>query len=391
MSKALARPESLFIEIGKHQLNKAGEELCGDSIEITQTKDSTIVILSDGLGSGVKANILSSLTTRIASTMLRNGCKIDEVIETLASTLPVCKVRHLAYSTFTILQIFKDGRVYLAEYDNPEAFAGGPRGARKISFQERKIGERSIKETYFTVAGGDWVCLVSDGVLHAGIGGIWNLGWGWDRVGGYIQQAASKDPTAEELALEIAGLCNKLYGGKPGDDASIVVVKVRELRAVTVLVGPPCNREDDAKVVAKLSRSAGNKVVCGGTTGNMVSRVLGKPISVDLESSDDEVPPVGVIEGIDLITEGMLTLIRVLNNLKEGATLSKIFFKTDGASRLTVFLMQADKVHFIVGQAINPAHQSPGVPPLLALKPQIINDIVKHLRRMGKKVTVEYH
>ncbi|NPV71375.1 MAG: SpoIIE family protein phosphatase [Firmicutes bacterium] len=386
-----ARPEGLFIEIGKSQLNKAGEELCGDSIDISHTADSTIVIVSDGLGSGVKANILSSLTTRIASTMLKSGCKIDEVIGTLASTLPVCKVRHLAYSTFSILQIFKDGRAYLAEYDNPAVFAGGKNGSPPLSFNERKVGERSIRETYFTVDDGDWLCLVSDGVLHAGIGGIWNLGWGWDRVGAYVQQLATKDLPAEEFAAEITALCKKLYGGKPGDDASAVVVRIRAPRTVTVLVGPPREPADDPKVVAKLARAPGKKVVCGGTTGNMVARVLGKKIEVDLGCADGEVPPIGVIEGIDLVTEGMLTLVRVLNNLKEGVPLSRMFFNTDGASILTVTLLQSDRVHFIVGRAINPAHQSPGVPPLLALKPQIIDDIVRHLRRLGKRVTVEYH
>ncbi len=322
---------------------------------------------------------------------MKNGCTVDDVIETLASTLPVCRVRHLAYSTFSILQVFKDGRAYLAEYDNPTVFAGGRNGAPQLSFSERKVGERTIREAYFTVHDGDWLCLVSDGVLHAGIGGIWNLGWGWDRVGAYVQQLAVKDLPAEEFAGEVTALCSKLYGGKAGDDASVVVLKVRAPRTVTVLVGPPRDPADDPKVVGRLCRAPGEKVVCGGTTGNIVARQLDRKIEVDLSCADDEVPPIGRIEGIDLVTEGMLTLVRVLNNLKEGVPLSRLFFNTDGASRLCVMLLQADRVHFIVGRAINPAHQSPGVPPLLALKPQIIDDIVKQLRRLGKRVTVEYH
>ncbi len=385
------RPGELFIELGRAQLNKAGEELCGDSIEITRTRDSVIVVVSDGLGSGVKANILSSLTTRIASTMLKGGSAIDDVVSTLAATLPVCKVRQLAYSTFSILQMFKNGRAYLAEYDNPEVFAGGKAGPKRLVFTERKVGERTIRETYFTIEDGDWLCLVSDGVLHAGIGGIWNLGWGWERVGAFVQQVASQELPAQEFAAEVIGLANKLYGGKPGDDASVAVVKVRAPRQVTLLIGPPRDPADDARVVAKLRRAPGKTVVCGGTTGNIVARVLGKKIEVDLESTDEDVPPVGVIEGIDLVTEGMLTLVRALNNLREQVPLSKIYFNTDGASRLTVTLLKSDRVHFIVGRAINPAHQSTGVPPLLALKPQIVDDMVKQLRRLGKKVTVEYH
>ncbi|MGE5485281.1 MAG: SpoIIE family protein phosphatase [Ignavibacteriales bacterium] len=385
------RTSDLFVEIGKAQLNKAGEELCGDSIEITQTRDSTIVVLSDGLGSGVKANILSSLTTKIASTMLKGGSTIDDVVGTLAATLPVCKVRQLAYSTFSILQVFRDGRAYLAEYDNPEVFAGDKEGARRLACVERLVGERTIRESYFTLRDGDWLCMVSDGVLHAGIGGIWNLGWGWERVGAFVQQVAGQELPAQEFAGEIIGLCSKLYGGKAGDDASVIVVKARIPRQVTLLIGPPGDPADDPKVVARLCRSPGKTVVCGGTTGNIVARVLGKKIEVDLESSDEDVPPVGVIEGIDLVTEGMLTLVRTLNNLREQVPLSRLYFNTDGASKLTVMLLKADRVHFIVGRAINPAHQSPGVPPLLALKPQIVDDMVKQLRRLGKKVTIESH
>ncbi|MGE5542019.1 MAG: SpoIIE family protein phosphatase [Bacillota bacterium] len=383
------RANDLLVEIGKVQLNKTGEELCGDSIEVTQTRDSTIVVLSDGLGSGVKANILSSLTTKIASTMLKGGSNIDDVVSTLAATLPVCKVRHLAYSTFSILQVFKDGRAYLAEYDNPEVFAGGREGTRCLEYVERQVGERTIRESYFTLQDGDWLCMVSDGVLHAGIGGIWNLGWGWERVGAFVHQVARQELPAQEFAGEIANLCSKLYGGKAGDDASVIVVKTRVPRQVTLLIGPPRDPADDPRVVARLCRPAGKKVVCGGTTGNIVARILGKKIEVDLGSSDEDVPPVGVIEGIDLVTEGMLTLVRTLGNLREQVPLSRLYFNTDGASKLTVMLLKADRVHFIVGRAINPAHQSPGVPPLLALKPQIVDDMVKQLRRLGKKVTVE--
>lgn len=160
----------LCLDTGYALLHKAGEELCGDTVEIINTGDSYIVVLSDGLGSGVKANILSQITTRIASTMLQKGSKIEEVIETLASTLPVCQLRKLAYSTFTILQVFHDGRVYLAEYDNPEIFWLKNKKICCPPRKEKIIEERTINESRFYVADGDWLVLVSDGVLHAGLG-----------------------------------------------------------------------------------------------------------------------------------------------------------------------------------------------------------------------------
>ncbi|MBC7344869.1 MAG: serine/threonine-protein phosphatase, partial [Clostridia bacterium] len=363
-------------------------ELCGDSIEITRSPRSTIIILSDGLGSGVKANILSSLTAKIAAGMLKRGCRLDEVIETLASTLPVCQVRHLAYSTFTILEVSSEGTAYLAEFDNPSTIAGGRQGPRSLDYVERVVGDRKIKEAVFELEEGDWLVLLSDGVLHAGIGGIWNLGWGWDRVNAYVQSLGKQSLSAREMADDIIALCLKLYGGKPGDDASVVAVKAREERSVAVMVGPPADPNDDEKVVKKFLRLPGKKVVCGGTTGNIVAKYLGKEIVVDLDSTRTDLPPTGKLEGIDLVTEGMLTLTQTLVNLQDNIPPKKFMYKLDGVSRLTLTLLEADRIHFIVGRAINPAHQVPNVPPVLALKRQIIDDIIRHLKRRGKKVTV---
>jgi hypothetical protein len=197
---------TLQLEIGQRQLNKHDEELCGDSIEVADAPESTIIVVSDGLGSGVKANILSSLTTKMAATMLIGGCTLEEVIDTLAHTLPVCEVRHLAYSTFTILQVKRDGRAYLAEYDTPAAFIGHGSELRGVERIERVVGERTVHETLFDLSLDDWVVIVSDGVPHAGIGGIWNLGWGWDKIGGYVKLAMGRGDDAQAVADEIGPL-----------------------------------------------------------------------------------------------------------------------------------------------------------------------------------------
>ncbi|MGE5586642.1 MAG: SpoIIE family protein phosphatase [Clostridia bacterium] len=381
----------LRVEVGKSQLNKHGEELCGDSVEVGEGPGSTIVVLSDGLGSGVKANILSSLTVRMIATMLKGGLALEDVIDTLARTLPVCEKRHLAYSTFSILQVFHDGSAHIAEYDSPPAFVGRGRDLRLVPRSECVVGGRVVKEAFFSVEDGDWIVMVSDGVLHAGIGGVWNTGWGWDRVAEYIRSVAGWAETAHEFAEEIARVTSKLYGHKPGDDATVVAVRTRRARSLTMLVGPPVDRGDDPVVVAKLMEEPGKKVVCGGTTGNMVARVLGKPIAVDLRSQDRRVPPTAEIEGVDLVTEGMLTLSYTLEKLKAGARLRDVAWKRDGASRLAAALLEADSVRVIVGRAINPAHQSPDVPVTLALKQKIVDELAQVLKGMGKKVLVEYY
>lgn len=380
----------LFFEVGVSQLNKNNEELCGDSVEVARTRRSTIIIVSDGLGSGVKANILSSLTTKMAATMLKKGSDVDEVIETLAGTLPVCKVRQLAYSTFTILKLDHDGTAYVAEYDNPGIIAGRDTRLIGLGLRERQVGSRVIREATFKAQPGDWLVVVSDGVLHAGIGGVWNLGWGFDRVSGYVQRLAASGLTAEEIAQNITSLCNKLYGSMPGDDTTCVAVRVRQPRELVMLVGPPKDKADDTKVVQKLLRSSGAKVVCGGTTANLVARALGQQISVDLDSCEVDIPPTGTLDGVDLVTEGMLTMVRTLEYLRQNVPPSWLLGRRDGASRLTHALLLADKIQVIVGRAINPAHQSPDVPAALALKSQIVDDVIRELRRRQKKVAVEY-
>ncbi|MCR4402915.1 MAG: serine/threonine-protein phosphatase [Firmicutes bacterium] len=382
---------NLRVEVGVSQLNKHGEELCGDSVEVNKGSGFTIVALSDGLGSGVKANILSSLTVRMIVNMLKGGLALEDVIDALARTLPVCEKRHLAYSTFSVLQIFHDGSAHIAEYDSPPAFVGRGRELRCVPRSECVIGGRVIKEAFFSVEDGDWIVMVSDGVLHAGIGGVWNTGWGWDRVAEYVRSASGWAETSHEFAEEIARVTNKLYGFKPGDDATIVAIRTRRARSLTVLVGPPVDRADDQVVVGKLMEEPGKKVVCGGTTGNMVARVLGKPIEVDLRSQDRRVPPTADIEGIDLVTEGMLTLSYTLEMLRTGAKLRDVAWKRDGASRLAAALLEADSVRVIVGRAINPAHQSPDVPVTLALKQKIVDELSQVLKRMGKQVSVEYY
>lgn len=382
---------SIRLEIGQGQLKKAGEELCGDTIEVLRTEDSTIIVLSDGLGSGVKANILSRLTAKTAATMLKIGSRIEEVIETIAHTLPVCKVRNLAYSTFTILQIFSNGRAYLAEYDNPPVYWGYKNYLKNPVRSERFIDNKVIKEAFFQVEEGHWLVLISDGVMHAGIGGAWNLGWGWDRVGKYLVNMIQKEDEAADWAEQLTGLCNKLYGGKPGDDASVVVVKVRQTRDLTVLVGPPRNPADDHNVVQKLLNAQGVKVVCGGTTGNLVGRITGREVVVDLNSDDTRVPPMGIIPGIDLVTEGMITLVYALEHLRSRAKIKDLRKSKNGAGRLAAALLEADNIHFIVGLAVNPALQNPEIPAQFALKHQVVRDIMTALEELGKTVTAEYY
>jgi len=302
----------------------------------------------------------------------------------------MCKVRKLAYSTFSILQIDNNGQAYLAEFDNPHAYLGKKGSLYYLNRDRRRIGDKEIAEARFKLEEGNWLVLISDGVLHAGLGGVLNLGWGELEVGKHIKDLAAKGYDAADLALEVIKKCNELYGGKPGDDVSVVAVKYRKLRTVTALVGPPRNPADDRKAIAKLLAAGGKKVVCGGTTSKIVSRITGKKVEVNLAGSSEEVPPTGFMQGIDLVTEGAITLYCALQLLKKGVKLRDVNQALDGASQLVSEFLQADEVHFIVGLAVNQAMHYPGFPLSCVMKNQTVRDVAEMLLSIGKKVTIEY-
>lgn len=384
----------LFADVSYSSLVKSGEELCGDKVSLVQSDDSTIVVLADGLGSGVKANILATLTSKIAGEMLKNGASIDDVVMTIAETLPVCKVRNLAYSTFTIFQAFHDGTAYLVEYDNPPTFHFDRGTLVPISCNERVINGRLIKESHFTVSTQDTFLFVSDGVIHAGVGGVLNLGWQWDNVAEYASRFLQRDTSSDAMVHYLTDTCKHLYCMEPGDDTTVVCVGFRHAVPVSLLVGPPKDPTNDEEVVKQWYRTEGKKVICGGTSANIVSRLLGRPLRVNLPAeADEEVPPTAEMDGIDLITEGVLTLRKCLMRLKgfaEAESVPKEFPGKDGVSRiLQLLLSEATEIHFFVGTAINPAHQNPHFPSDLNIKLRIIDEITEVLRKLGYKTDIK--
>ena len=177
----------MSLDIAWKSLNKAKEELCGDTVEIIKTEDSDILVLSDGMGSGVKANILSTLTTKIMGTMLKNGATIEECVTTVARTLPVCQKRQVAYSTFSILQIYKNGEACLLEYDNPGGILIRDGHQKNVPFAVKEIEGKIIREYHFNVCYGDYYIMMSDGVVHAGVGTRSGFGWPRSEVARYIE------------------------------------------------------------------------------------------------------------------------------------------------------------------------------------------------------------
>ncbi len=379
----------LFYEWGTKQVHKYGEELCGDNIAISRQPEKVTLALADGLGSGVKANILATLTNQIAIRMLEADLPLWEVVQTLSETLPVCAVRKVAYSTFAIAQFFSEGYARVVEFDSPHAILLRRRKIQPVTYDERTIDGKTIHETVLDLQEGDWVVFVSDGVLNAGIGGAYPLGWGWELAAGFLEKHAHRELSAEGLAGKVAEAVSELYLGKPGDDVSIVVIKVRHKLTATVFTGPPAKRDVEGELIHRFVSRLGKLVVCGGTTAKIVARHLGQPLEVDLSTITVDVPPIARMEGIDLVTEGILTLTQVRDMLRDGADRKTVQYRNDGAAGLLRVLLDVDHTHFIVGQAMNPAHQNPDLPHQLGIRMTVVREIAAELRLRSKDVTFE--
>lgn len=384
---------TLHIDCLHYKLNKYGEELCGDSVEVLRTSESHVLVIADGLGSGVKANILSTLTAKIASQMLLDGATIGEVVATLAETLPVCQVRRLAYSTFTILQIYpRTGEAYLVEFDNPASFYFHNRRLTAIDFTERVFNGRTLREARFVCQPGDLFFLVTDGVIHAGIGAVLNLGWGWPQVADYLQRMVQDTDYVAPVANMLITVCSNLYLGRPGDDATVLGVQVRTPEQLTVLTGPPSHSSEDSKVVQQLLNAQGRKVVCGGSTAKMVARESGRELVVGLGAESPDEPPYGWIAGLDLVTEGVITLNKtysiiesVVNPDASYEDFRVLHRSTASAKLANLLLNEATHIRFLLGQAVNVAHNSDqGLLPRL----EVVARLGSLLKSIGKNVEI---
>lgn len=391
---------SMHVDAAYRSLNRYGEELCGDKVRISRMKNSTIAVLADGLGSGVKANILATLTSSILSTMLEEGATLVQAVETVAKTLPVCSERSLAYSTFSVIQIFDSGDVSLVEFDNPPCIfiRNGITVDLDYCSEGKDCAGKNVTESHFSVEPGDVLALVSDGVVYAGAGQALNFGWGLKDISAWLTKATRRELTAPRLAVALSQAVSELYLGKPYDDSTALIIKIMPGNVVNLLSGPPAQKEDDSRMVDDFVHSTGTKIVCGGASANMIARVLDRKVETAVVYIDPDIPPTGKIEGIDLVTEGVLTLsktVEILNSYlsREADTFYfKMLDEPNGAAEIAKILLEkCTELRVFIGKAINPAHQTPGLPADLSIKIKLIEELCVLAERLGKKVKKYYY
>lgn len=386
----------LCSEIGYLSINHYGEELCGDHIDVVEGgENSSIIVLADGLGSGVKASILSTLTSKIISTLMAAGLSIDQCVATVAATLPVCSVRKVAYSTFTIMHIVDNEYAEIIQYDNPSVFMLREGKLFDFNREEMTIGDKRVYRSKIQLQENDLFVAMSDGCPHAGLGTDYNFGWQMQDIIDFVETMECAGYNAKTLATLIIDQCNKLYGGKPGDDATACVVRIRKRNPMNVLFGPPKNPDDCNKMMALFFSKEGKHIVCGGTTSAIAAKYLGKELRPTLNFENPDIPPIAEIDGVDLVTEGVITVNRVWDYAKDLLEDNRLHeeweFGRDGASLIAKLLFEeATDINFFVGRAVNPAHQNPNLPINFNIKMNLVEGLSECLNRLGKRVKVSY-
>lgn len=387
---------NLCADVGWKSLNHVGEQLCGDHIEIIETDDdSMVLVLADGLGSGVKASILSTLTSKIIATMTSQGISIEECVKTIAETLPICKVREVAYSTFTIIRIIHNEEAEIICYDNPDVIMYRDGKLFEFPIENMVLEGKTIHKSRIKLQENDTFIAMSDGCIHAGVGMSLNFGWDRKEIAEFMETLTDVGFTAKTLSTVLTDQCLKLYDGNPGDDTTALTVRIRARSQISLMIGPPSDRNDCEEMVSSFISKDGKKIVCGGTTSTIVAQHLGKPIVPNLNYFDPEIPPTATIEGIDLVTEGVITINRVNEYAKDYLANNESYkqwnYKQDGAALISRMLFEeATDINFFVGRAVNPAHQNPNLPINFNIKMQLVNELSESLKKMGKNIKVKY-
>ena len=383
-------------DIGYLSVNHFGEELCGDHVEVVpHDPDSTVVVLADGLGSGVKASILSTLTSKIISTMLAQGASLEDCVNTIVDTLPVDSKKGVAYSTFTVIHLLRNELADVIEYENPMTILIRDGSNFEFPRQEMNVGGKKVLRSTLRLQDGDVFIAMSDGCPYANADKAYNYSWRREDIVAFMEPLTLAGYTAKTLATMLVDECYTLYGGMPRDDATACVVKIRRRTPMNILFGPPANPSEGDRMMRLFFSREGKHIICGGTTASVASRYLGAPIRPVKGSEAPGVPPISEMEGADLVTEGVITMNKVVEYAKDyladNHSYEQWSFKRDGASLISRMLFEeATDINFYVGRAINPAHQNPDLPINFNIKMGLVKDLSEALQAMGKVVKVSY-
>jgi serine/threonine protein phosphatase PrpC len=391
--------EDFFVEVDYQQKSYEGQRICGDVFLTSKIKEENriVAVLSDGMGHGVKASVLATLTATMAVNFTKEHKEPEKTAEIIMKTLPECSERRMNYSTFTIIDIEHNGKTTLLEYDNPECVI--IRDRKIFKPEQRDIvlaGEsdcgKQIRICNFTPLKGDRIVFCSDGITQSGLGTPrFPFGWGIDNVARFSIDMIRQYPqiSARDLAGRILNMAYRNDGFQSKDDSTCAIVYFREPRELLICTGPPFNKEDDQALAAAVHEFKGKKIVMGATTGDIISRELNLKIEDVFIFEDPDLPPLNVMEGIDLFTEGILTLNKVEKILYVYNANYKL--GKGPADEIVKLILESDAIKIIIGTKINIAHQDPHLPVELEIRRTVVNRIARLLEeKFLKKIIINY-
>jgi hypothetical protein len=386
-----------FLEVDYAQKCKKGNVVSGDVFtSIRQSDDSVVTVLADGLGSGIKANVLATLTAKMAAGFVMNDMDIKRSAEIIISTLPVCAERKIGYSTFTVAKIERGGCVKVIEYDNPPfiLFRNGftvSMEPERIVFKGQAGRINTVNYYSFRLEYGDRLIFVSDGITQSGMGKERTpLGWGRDNLVEYVGDAIATNSSisARKLSQMVVSRACEMDDYFAHDDCTSEVIFCRRPRRLLVVSGPSVKPERDAEMASIITLYDGAKAICGGTTSMIVSRELGLQVDVDLTCIKGNLPPEGKMKGMDLVTEGILTLCRVSEMIEHDDWKDE---PANPATKLIELMLNNDIIDFLVGTKINEAHQDPSMPLEIEIRRNIVKKIMRLLEEKHlKKTTLHF-
>lgn len=387
----------LFWDVDFAQERKNGQNVCGDAFSSKRFPDEgrLISVLSDGLGSGVKASILASMTTTMALKFVSLHRNILKASEVIMDALPICQVRRIGYATFSIVDCNQEGRVQIIEEGNPQFFLC--REGKVLSIEGQSVSSKKWKDRFLslydlTLQEDDRLIFCSDGITQAGLGNKtkWKLGWKREGVIQYLNDFLQKNPSvsSRKLAQEVVKeALLKEPEVKAKDDMTCSVFHYRKRRPLLVFSGPPYNQEKDNEYALEFDLFNGKKAICGGTTANMISRELRRSLQLDLSTNRSYLPAYSHMKGVDLVTEGVLTLTQAIKYLE--ANPAKL--PHDGAGKLVELFLDSDQIEFMIGVRINEAHLDPDIPVELDFRRNLVKKFATILReKYFKEVTVRF-
>lgn len=368
----------LWIETAYQSLVGVGEEPCSDVVSTFQTEDLFVAVLASGLQGGAEGHAKAAATAERATSMMKAGTSLGEVARGLISAQGV---------TFSLLRVLGGAQARLVECETPPIVMIRGGEVEFLPVSEEAFQGRLLREGRFALQDGDYLVMVSEGYIR--VSG-WGRRWGWGDIATSTRRWTDTRCDADELLGALIRIYRRFVQEEPRRDVTAVVMRARPMRSATLWTGPPADPASDSVALARLVAERGTRIICGDTTAQIAARLLGAELEIERRPPQGwkEIPPLARLEGVDMVTEGIITLGKAIERLEGARRIRDLPSWEDGATKLARRLLMADKIHVVIGQAISPlqvADAERGVP----MRQLLAEELIRELRVRGKLVSVE--